>query len=170
MALQLSVITQNLDLSLQFAHGFKATLGLPDGLMPYQYPDVVELNSTSNVKFNMYFSEFTVCQMKFSPFGVSWIVSNPTSDDGVWKVQSTVDLRLNTYEASSGDDISTTAFSNLSKDVQDQIKKLGDDLFSIEQLLMDLSSVALSENVVIEGLDPQSDSYADVLKYFISGY
>ncbi len=147
----------------RFMVGFKARIGLPPGYQPVNIPDVVTLGSdTSAVSYNLMCSEFIV--VEYTPGGgyspASWM--NQSQPPGkAWLFTSKVDLRLEPY----GD-----AYSKLPPAVQAQIKNLGGNAFSVQQLLFDLDSAALQSIPTISGVDPGSNLYLCLQKDFVGKY
>jgi hypothetical protein len=154
---------QNL-LKARFMVGFKAQIGLPPGYLPANIPDIVTLGAdTSAVSYNLMCSEFDVVQ--YTPGGgynpPSWMnVSQPPG--AAWLFNSKVDLRLTPFDG--------TDYSKLPPAVQAQIKNLGGNAFSIQQLLFDLDNAAQESIPTISGVDPSSNLYACLQKDFLGKY
>ncbi len=147
----------------RFMTGFKAQIGLPPGIPPTSIPDVVTLTGdTSSVTYNLMCSEFTVVEYKAGGFAPpSWM--NLSQQPGSpWLFTSKVDLRLLTTDQSD--------YSKLPPAVQAQIKNLGGNAFSVQQLLFDLDNAALETTPTISGVDPSSNLYACLQKYFLDTY
>ena len=146
-----------------FLYAFKASIGLPPGYAPAAIPDVVTLGgNTASVTYNMMCSTFEVTQAPYGPRGiVSWL--NQSQPNGAaWLFTSQVDLRLGIADAS--------AYSKLPAPVQAQIKNLGGNAFSVQQLLFDLDNAALETVPVITGVAPGSDLYGALQKMFLGAY
>ena len=146
-----------------FMAGFRARLGLPPGYRPTQIPDLVVLGSdTSAVTFNMLCSQFDIVELKPGRRGPIWNrQSQPAAK--AWLIQSRVDLRLSAVEPN--------AYQTLPPAMQATIKNLSEDAFSVRQLVFDLSNAQLAATLPeIEGVDPTSDAYILLTKYFIGGY
>jgi hypothetical protein len=148
----------------RFMVGFKAQIGLPPpGYAPANIPDIVSLGSdTSAVSYNLTCSEFMVVQ--YSPGSgynpPTWL-SITQSPGSAWLFNSKVDLRLLPYN---------DAFSKLPPAVQAQIKNLGGNAFSIQQLLFDLDNATLESIPTISRVDPSSNLYSCLQKDFLGKY
>jgi len=146
----------------RFMVGFKARIGLPPGYAPADVPDFVSLGAdTSAVTYNLMCSEFLVTQ--YSPGtgwnGPQWLsVSQPPGK--AWIFTSKVDLRLEP----------TAAFESLPKDVQNQIKNLRANSFSVQQLLFDLDNAGLKSIPTISGVDSGSNLASVLTKDFVGKY
>lgn len=160
--------TSNSDLKnlvgARFMMGFRAQIGLPPGLAPTAIPDIVKLGAdTSAVTFNLLCSQFTVVELEpgsgYAP--PSWL--NVSQDSGSpWIFQSKVDLRLSTTDQS--------AYASLPKDVQDRIRNLGGEAFSVQQLLFDLDNAALQTIPTISGIKPGTKLYTVLSQEFLGAY
>ncbi len=148
----------------RFMVGFKAKIGLPPGYAPTAIPDVVGLGAdASSVSYTLMCSEFVIVHLQpgsgYDPTP-SWMkVSQPPGK--AWLFTSKVDIRLAPY----GD-----AYSKLPPSVQAAIKDLGDEAFSVQQLLFDLDTAALQSVPQIGGVDPGTDPYACLQKDFLGAY
>lgn len=148
----------------RFMMGFRAQIGLPPGLAPTAIPDIVKLGAdTSAVTFNLLCSQFTVVELEpgsgYAP--PSWL--NVSQDPGSpWIFQSKVDLRLSTTDQS--------AYASLPKDVQDRIRNLGGEAFSVQQLLFDLDNAALETVPTISGIKPGTKLYTVLSQEFLGAY
>lgn len=151
-------------LAARFMMGFKAQIGLPPGVPAARVPDLVELGSdTSAVTFNLLCSQFQVVEL--DPGGgyssPSWMnLSQPAGDP--WTFTSKVDLRLSTTDQS--------AYSKLPPDVQEKIKNLGSEAFSVQQLLFDLDNAALETVPTISGVKPGTKLYSVLQQSFLGAY
>lgn len=146
-----------------FLYAFKASIGIPPGLAPDKVPDIVELgDNTARVTYNLMCSTFQVVEVKYGPKGCqSWL--NQSQPAGApWLFTSQVDLRLTTTDP--------TAYSKLPADVQKQIKNLGGNAFSVQQLLFDLDNAALQAVPLIRGVDPGTPLYACLQMSFLGAY
>jgi hypothetical protein len=118
-----------------FVRGFQAQIGLPPFTAKKlaQMPDVVTLLSPQAAGYNLLCSTFTLAQL--SPTGAPPTWARPSQQkDAPWVVGVSADLRLSPT--------APDAFSTLPAAVQQQIKDMGDDLFSVQRLLLDLASLA----------------------------
>jgi hypothetical protein len=152
-------------LEAKFMMGFKAQLGLPPGAQPLKMPDIVELGGgTSAVTYNMLCSQFTVVEL--NPGGgyaskPTWMsLSQPSGEP--WIFSSKVDLRLSTVDRS--------AYANLPPDVQNAIKNIGGDAFSVKQLLFDLDNAGLQSMPKIKGVEPGSNLERILNQFFVGAY
>jgi hypothetical protein len=151
-------------LGARFMMGFRAELGLPSDVPPEEIPDIVTLGgSTSAVTFNHLCSQFTVVELEpgsgYAP--ASWMNESQPSDRP-WLFTSKVDLRLSRAEQN--------AYSKLPKPVQDQIKNLGGNAFSVQQLLFDLDNAALESMPTISGVKPGTKLYMILEQEFLGAY
>lgn len=145
----------------RYMAGFKAKIGIPPGYAPLQVPDFVTLGTdTSAVTYNLMCSEFLVTQYTpgsgYSP--AQWL-STSQPNGKAWMFTSKVDLRLE-----SG------AFDSLPKDVQNQIKNMGANAFSVQQLLFDLDNAGLESVPTISGVDPASNVGLVLQRDFLGKY
>jgi hypothetical protein len=145
----------------RYMAGFRAKIGIPPGYAPSQTPDFVNLGAdTSAVTYNLMCSEFLVTQ--YTPGSgynaAQWLsISQPNGK--AWMFTSKVDLRLE-----SG------AFDSLPKDVQAQIKNMGANAFSVQQLLFDLDNAGLQSTPTISGVDPASNVGMVLQRDFLGKY
>jgi hypothetical protein len=145
----------------RYIAGFKAKIGIPPGYAPSQTPDFVNLGAdTSAVTYNLMCSEFLVTQYTpasgYTP--AQWLsISQPNGK--AWMFTSKVDLRLE-----SG------AFDSLPKDVQAQIKNMGANAFSVQQLLFDLDNAGLQSTPTISGVDLASNVGMVLQRDFLGKY
>lgn len=148
----------------RFMVGFKAQIGLPPGIAPQDMPDIVTLGAnTASVSYNLMCAEFIVVQYTpksgYSP--ASWMnESQPAGSP--WIFNSKVDLRLTTTDQSD--------YSKLPPDVQKQIKNLGGDAFSVQQLLFDLDNAALESIPTMSGVAPGTTLYEVLQRDFLGKY
>ena len=117
-----------------FAFAFKAQIGLPDP--SDKIPAVITFNKEgSYVTYKMVNKVFQVIGLESLP-GVqcNWLNASQSDGTEVWDFQFTVGLHLR-------DDDIYNHFHNLPPAMQDAIKNLGEDMFSIQQLFLDLNTV-----------------------------
>lgn len=95
----------------------------------------------SQVLFNMYCSEFTVVDLTDSRgfVGYESVVQDPSAP---WLFTAVVDLVLDPVADSS-------AFASLLAAIQAQIKNLGSEAFSVQQLLFDLDNAGLESKPIL---------------------
>ncbi|KAJ8122436.1 hypothetical protein ONZ43_g1370 [Nemania bipapillata] len=156
----------------RFCVGIKIQIGIPPGVLPKDLPPIVELgNSPSNVRFNMFCSEFTVIQ--YQPAGGyrkegSWKVwSQPPSKP--WHIQTEVNLVV----ADLNKELDTPYFRDHPdemKALQRQLDNISAEAFSLQQLYFDLDNAALQAVPVLEGIPPGSDAATALEKSFIGLY
>jgi len=156
---------QNLS-GVYFMYAFKAQIGLPPGYAPLTQggpalPTIVTLGSnTASVTYNLMCSEFTVVEASYGPRGiVSWLNQSQPSA-AAWIFTSQVDLRLTP----------TSVYGSLPAAVQAQIKNLGGNAFSVQQLLFDLNNAALESVPTISGVTPGTPLYTGLQSAFIGAY
>lgn len=148
----------------RFMMGFRAQLGLPQGLAPSQIPDLVQLGAdTAAVTFNLLCSQFLVVDLEpgsgYAP--PAWLsMSQPGG--APWIFTSKVDLRLSTTDSS--------AYSTLPPAVQQQIRNLGANAFSVQQLLFDLDNAGLQSIPTIQGITPGTKLYTVMQQSFLGAY
>jgi hypothetical protein len=136
---------QNLN-NASFAFAIKAKLGLSPGVPPANLPPIVTLKAgQSNVIYTLMFSEFIATEMLYGPRN-SLIWANKQQPSGEpWTFQMTVDLNF-----------TDTDFSSLPPAVQNQLKNLSGQTFSIQQLYYDLNSAALESAPAFNDLPSNS--------------
>ncbi|BDT90369.1 MULTISPECIES: hypothetical protein [Nocardia] len=152
-------------ISARFMFGFQAQLGLPPMSSPQKIPDIVDLGGdTATVGFNLLCAEFAIVNLT-PPGGYNTDATWDRFDqqkDAPWIFSTKVDLRLSTVDQS--------AYSKLPPDVQQQIKNLGDNAFSVQQLLYDLDNAALETVPTIEGVKPGTLLYTMLEQDFVGAY
>jgi hypothetical protein len=148
----------------RFMLGFKASIGLPPGYAPADIPDIVVLSGdASSVSYNLMCSEFIVVEL--TPGGgynpPSWMnISQPPG--AAWLFNAKVDLRLTAYDG--------TDYSKLPPAVRAQIKNLGGNAFSIQQLLFDLDNAALQSFPTMSGVAPGTNLHTALQNDFLGEY
>lgn len=134
----------------RFMAAFRARIGVPPGIPEASLPDMVELQGdTSSVLFNLMCEEFDVVQLT-PPSGyapASWL-HQAQPNGQAWLFTSRVDMRLSPTDQS--------AFDKLPPAIQQQIKDLSGNPFSVEQLLFNLSQAALQSMPTLSGVAPGS--------------
>lgn len=146
-----------------FAFGFQTQIGLPPVDLS-DLPDVIVMDkSGSTVTYNMTNKSFSVIGIQSPAYGPkTWLNASQSSDD-LWTFGFTVDLDLRS-------DNINNHFSSLPPDTQKTIKNLGEDMFSVQQLFLDLNTAALSDSHTITGLDPTSTIYQMLTSAFFTEY
>jgi len=146
-----------------FMYAFKAKLGLPPGYAPQQVPDIVTLGlNTASVTYNLTCSEFVVVEANYGPRGIIGWLNQSQPDGAAWLFTSKVDLRLS--------DTDQSAYDSLPPAVQKQIKNLGGNAFSVQQLLFDLDNAALQTVPTISGVAPGTPLYTCLQQVFLGAY
>ncbi|NRR30429.1 hypothetical protein HSX11_09520 [Oxalobacteraceae bacterium] len=147
-----------------FLYAFKATLGLPDGVPLAQLPDVIKLNKgASQVTYQLFCAEFSVIVLNYLPRNRNTFTNACQQPGQPWLFNFIVDMDLNPADA--------TPYSQLPPAAQARIKNLDPDtMFSVQQLLLDVSTRALEGAVTIPGLDPASQAYLALTLVFINAY
>lgn len=121
-----------------FAFAFQAGMGMPEMLNDAPVPDIILLQdqiSPQRVNYQMYFKTFQIVQLT-AGVGV-WSFDNFHQMPGApWIFGWEVNL-----------DLESSSFEDLPQETQDSIKNLDNSsMFSVQQLLLDLSTPALSPN------------------------
>ncbi|MGY1949047.1 hypothetical protein [Nocardia asiatica] len=152
-------------ISARFMFGFQAQLGLPPMSSVQNIPDIVALGAdTSSVGFNLLCSEFTIVELV--PGGgynadPTWSRYDQQRDEP-WIFNTKVNLLQAT--------VHPDAYKDLPPDVQQQIKNLGGNVFSVQQLLYDLDNAALETVPTIEGVKPGTPLYTMLETVFVGAY
>ena len=123
-------------------------------MAPSLVPDVVILGADAkSVTYNLLCSEFKVAVWQNNGYAPpTFKVISQDDDNSAWLCQANVDLRMSVVEQG--------AFSRLPPSVQDGIKNLGAQAFSIQQLMFDLSSASLMSVPKMSGFAEGSDAKA----------
>lgn len=147
-----------------FAFAFQAEIGMPD-FPPESIPPVVSFDKQgSYVTYNMVNKLFQVVGLVAPPYGPRyWLNANQADGSEVWDFQFTVDLDLQEGDLNNH-------FHSLPPATQETIKNLGQDMFSVQQLYLDLNTAALSNSYTIRGLDPASTIYQMLCSVFFAAY
>lgn len=147
-----------------FAFAFKAKIGLPAFPLDKIPPVITFDKEGSYVTYNMVNEVFQVIGVESPPYGERyWLNASQSDSDEVWDFQFTVDLDLR-------DDDLSNHFNNLPLATQQAIKNLGENMFSVQQLFLDLNTAALSNSYQIKGLDPTSTTYQMLCNVFLEEY
>ncbi|UXD68001.1 hypothetical protein MUK51_12285 [Sphingobacterium faecium] len=148
----------------RFMFAFYTELGLPDFPLE-KIPPIIEFNKEgSYVTYNMVAKTFKIVVIQPGLYGpATWINLNQQDATDPWVFSFTIDLDLRT-------DNINNHFSNLPKETQKEIKNLGIDMFSVQQLFLDLNAASLSDSVTIKGLDKNSVAFVYLNQIFINTY
>src|SRR5262245_42013101 len=136
---------QNLS-TANFAFAIKAKLGLSPGVSPANLPPIVGLKAgQSSVSYTLMFAEFVATEILYGPRNsMTW--ANKSQPSGQpWTFGTVVDLNLQ-----------DTDLTSLPAAVQSQIKSLGAQTFSIQQLFYDLNNAALESTPTFNELPSNS--------------
>lgn len=148
----------------KFMFAFYTELGLPDFPLEKIPPIIVFNKEGSYVTYNMVAKTFKIIVVQPGLYGpATWI--NLSQDDSTepWVFSFTIDLDLRT-------DNINNHFHNLPPETQNEIKNLGIDMFSVQQLFLDLNAAGLSDKVNIIGLDKSSTAYVFLIQVFMNTY
>lgn len=147
-----------------FKFAFQIELGLPDFPIS-NIPPVIELNQEgTNVTYNMICKSFHVIALEQNDKGeLQWISLSQSQQYNLWVFQFKVNLDLRSASIDSH-------FDDLPEKTKAAIKNYGKDLFSIQQLFLDLNVAHLSQEPKIDGLDPNSMAYRYLKEIFIKCY
>ncbi|GAA4271032.1 hypothetical protein U6A24_03960 [Aquimarina gracilis] len=148
----------------KFMFAFQIKIGLPNFPLD-KIPPIVELNQQgSTVTYNMVCETFKIIDLQANMYGSSnWINLDQSTADAPWQIQFNVDLDLIK-------DSVTNKFHLLPKKIQDEIKNLGENLFSVQQLYFDLNTAALSSSFKVVGLNPTSQAFVYLSTVFLGSY
>lgn len=150
-------------MKMYFAFAFKTQIGLPDFPLSKIPPVITFDKEGSYVTYNMVNKTFQVIGIQANGYQTSWLNASQADGDEVWDFQFTVDLNLQ-------EDNINNHFHNLPPATQKQIKNLGEDMFSVQQLFLDLNNAGLSNSYQIKGLDKTSTIYIMLTKVFFAEY
>ncbi|KAI9654192.1 MAG: hypothetical protein M1821_006720 [Bathelium mastoideum] len=153
-------------MAARFMGGFRAKVGLPDGVDLADLPDIVSFDSGSIAKvgFSMYCSEFDLVQL--SPGGgyisaPKWFATSQDRDNP-WIFTSKVDLSQSVVDKNS--------YHLMPPDVQKAIKNKGSMAFSVQQLWFDMSTASLYSSPEIEGVARDSELGMILQRDFLTRY
>jgi len=147
-----------------FAFAFKAQVGLPDFPLEKIPPTITFDKEGSYVTYNMVNKVFQIIGVEASAYGQRyWLNISQSDDDEVCAFQFTVDLDLQEGNLSNH-------FHDLPQETQNAIKNLGEEMFSVQQLFVDLNTAALSNSYEIKGLKPTSIAYHMLCSVFFDEY
>lgn len=148
----------------KFMFAFEIEIGIPNFPVS-QIPPVIQFNQEgSYVTYNMVCKTFKVISLEPGLYNqTTWVNLSQDDASSPWVFGFTIDLDLR------GDNINNH-FHNLPPDLQQQIKNLGEDMFSVQQLFLDLNAAGLSNSVTITGLAPTSQAYFVLTQVFLNTY
>ncbi|GAW14049.1 hypothetical protein ANO14919_034410 [Xylariales sp. No.14919] len=155
---------------VQFIRGWWARIGLPPVDDQRELDDLVELGQSSEtVKFKMYCADFQIVSyMEGGRFKKdTWLnVSQPK--DKPWTFTSQVNLSWHTVDWEKD-------WKSLPSDVRNATEKLNreleEDIFGIEQLILDLETAKLmAETPQIDGVPKGTPEYTMLLETFLGIY
>jgi hypothetical protein len=146
-----------------FKYGFRIVAGIPDHYeSKAEIPDLVTLSKgASAVSYRMLCKDFDIVELITEDDDNFWNVYSQAKQPKPWVFVAQVDMRLNSVGSQ---------FAGLPEAVQNAVKNLDDSMFSIEQLVLDLSNTALQKPATIEGLDTGGDLYEKVQRFFANQY
>lgn len=145
-----------------FLYAFKATLGVPAGATPT--PEVIKLDQgNSQVTYQMFFADFSVLVLNYLPRG-KYNVSNLTQPPATpWLFVYHVNMNLNPAVPSPYDQLPPAAKARL--------KNLDPStMFSVQQLLIDVTTRGLESVPQIPGLSQSSPAFLALTEVFINTY
>ncbi|KAI9701712.1 MAG: hypothetical protein M1820_006340 [Bogoriella megaspora] len=150
----------------RFMGGFRAKIGLPEGVSPTDLPDILSFDSGSiaKVSFRMYCSDFDLVQL--SPGGgytlaPKWFAASQDRNNP-WTFESKVDLSQSVVDKNS--------YHLMPPDVQKAIHNKGSMAFSVQQLWFDMSTASLYSSPTIEGVARDSELGMILQRDFLTRY
>lgn len=148
----------------KFMFAFQVEIGLPDFPLD-KIPPVIQFNKEGTyVTYNMVCKTFKILVLEPGGYtGAKWTSLSQDKAQAPWVFSFTVDLDLRT-------DNINNYFHNLPIETQNDIKNLGQDMFSIQQLFLDLNAAGLSAPPTISGLEPTSTAYVYLSRIFVNKY
>ena len=151
-------------LGQKFMFAFQIEIGLPNFPLD-KIPLMIVLNQEgSTVTYNMVCKTFKIIDLQANNYGPStWINLDQSTGDAPWQIQFNVVLNL-------VKDSFTNKFHLLPINVQNEIKNLGEDMFSVQQLYFDLNTAALSSSFKVVGLDSSSQASVYLTTVFLKQY
>ena len=151
-------------LEKKFMFAFQIEIGLPDFPLD-KIPPVIELNKEgSNVTYNMVCKTFKIIAIEAPLYGTpAWRVYDQDKYPEPWVFQFSIDLDLRK-------DNITNHFHDLPEETQQMITAMGENMFSVQQLFLDLNAAGLKNTVEIKGLDKTGPLYAFLTGVFINKY
>ncbi len=151
-------------LAQKFMFAFQIEMGLPNFPLDKISPMVVLNQEGSTVTYNMVCKTFKIIDLQANNYGPStWINLDQSTGDAPWNIQFNVDL--NPLK-----DSVTNKFHLLPTSVQNDIKNLGEDMFSVQQLYFDRNTAALSSSFEVVGLKSTSQASVYLTTVFLKQY
>lgn len=148
----------------KFMFAFQIQIGLPNFPLD-KIPPIIALDQEgSTVTYNMVCKTFKIINLKPSLYGPpEWINLDQSTGDAPWQIQFNVNLNL-------VKDSVTNKFHLLPENIQQEIKNLGEELFSVQQLYFDLNTAALSSSFKIIGLEQTNPAFVYLSTIFLGAY
>ncbi|MDH5826428.1 hypothetical protein [Sphingobacterium faecium] len=148
----------------KFMFAFYVELGIPDFPLDKIPPTIAFNKEGSYVTYNMVAKKFKMIVIQPALYGqATWINLTQDTSPEPWVFSFTVNLDLQT-------DNINNYFHDLPIETQEEIKNLGIDMFSVQQLFLDLNAAGLTDSVTIKGLDKSSIAYVYLTQIFINTY
>ncbi len=151
-------------LDKKFMFAFQVEIGIPDFPLK-DIPPVISFDQEgSYVTYNMVCKTFKVIVIEPALYGqTEWLNLSQEEQDKPWVFGFTIDLDLRS-------DNINNHFHDLPPVTQKEVKNLGEDMFSVQQLFLDLNTAGLSNSVSISGLKPTSQAYIVLTQVFLNTY
>lgn len=148
----------------KFMFAFQIEIGLPKFSLE-KIPPIIVLNQEgSTVTYNMVCKTFKIINLEASLYGSpEWINLDQSTGDAPWQIEFNVNLNLSK-------DSATKKFDLLPESIQKEIKNLGEEMFSVQQLYLDMNTAALSSSFRVVGLNPTSKASVYLTKVFLESY
>lgn len=148
----------------KFMFAFQIEIGLPNFPLENIPASIVFDQEGSTVTYNMVCKTFKIIDLEARLHGShQWINLDQSTGSAPWQIQFNVNLNLDT-------DKFIDKYHLLPKTVQDKIKNLNEDMFSVHQLYLDLNAAKLSSSFKVVGLDTTTQAFTYLTKIFLSKY
>jgi hypothetical protein len=141
----------------KFKFAVRAQFGIPEGVSGRNVDDILRLSQNrQQVHFNLFFKSFEIIEQKFDEEGPYMnAVSQPKGDPIVFETE--VDMNFDEMDPES------SFYKDLDEATKERLKNMNtSNMFSVQQLYLDLSTAALQNKPKISGLDTDSDALATV--------
>lgn len=151
-----------------FMFAFEVEMGIPD-FEAEAIPNIIEFDKEgSYVTYNMFFRKFRIISINQPVYGKGrWVNLNQESERRPWVFKFLVDLDLRTENIHNH-------MHKLPEETQKEIKNLGENMFSMEQLFLDLNNAGLSEPPKIKDgnkdMDTNDPAYFYLTNMFVQTY